>query len=124
MSEQTIAPGNRQSFTYDDIRHRMNGEPFDMCLVEHAEIAAIVAAVNVGIDPHLEVCFVPDRGDICDVDVTEIGEHRIEKQHFVFSEESLPVLLRRLLEDSSDEHWEGAHSIASSILAVLGIEIL
>ena len=48
---------------YATVRNAMNGEPFPMSLTDDDEIKAVVAAVNQGIDAHLEACFVPDRGD-------------------------------------------------------------
>ena len=49
--------------TYETIRQAMNGEPFTMSLTDTDEINAVIAAVNQGIDSHLEACFCPDRGD-------------------------------------------------------------
>ena len=48
---------------YETVRMAMNGEPFTMSLTDDDEIKAVVAAVNQGIDAHLEACYCPDRGD-------------------------------------------------------------
>ena len=48
---------------YETVRQAMDGEPFTMSLTDDDEINAVVAAVNQGIDAHLEACFCPDRGD-------------------------------------------------------------
>jgi hypothetical protein len=85
---------------------------------------AVQKAVNIGIDDHLEACFVPSRGDdfkdgvrkIKDVVVQNTLECRV-------SSESLPVLLRRLyeLEHESDELGDSPSSLADDILQTLGI---
>jgi hypothetical protein len=104
--------------TYETIRTAMNGEPFSMSLTDADEIKAVIAAVNQGIDAHLEACFCPDRGD-----QYEGGERKAGKLvlcrtlECVVSPESLPVLLRRLC-DSDDE---AGPSLAGDILTVLGI---
>jgi len=76
--------------------------------------------VNQGIDAHLEACFIPDRGDSY-----EWVEHKLKdgtvfavKLHCKVSRESLPVLLRRMLEDDGDE----ALSLRVDILEQLDIE--
>jgi hypothetical protein len=69
-------------------------------------------AVNQGIDARLQACYVPARGD----NYTVHGNRLICK----VSKESLPVLVRRLME-SGNEH---AESLASSICETLGIELI
>lgn len=72
----------------------------------------MIKVVNQGIDSHLEACFVPDRGDKYDV-------HGCRMTCKV-SRESLPVLVRRLME--SDD--ENAQSLASGICETIGIELI
>ncbi|MGO8746202.1 MAG: hypothetical protein ACLQNE_09450 [Thermoguttaceae bacterium] len=109
--------------TYRAIRRAMGNEPFTMSLVDTDEIGAVVAAVNEGIDSHLEACFCPERGDSYDG-----GERKAGKLVFCrtlecsISPESLPVLLRRLCEsDFGDTETENAGMrLAADILMVLG----
>lgn len=89
-----------------------NIAPYPMTLRSHDERNAIVHAVNQGIDSHLEACYVPARGDRYDN-----GGRGME---CLVSAESLPVLVRRLLEDG-DEH---AMSLASAICSTLEIELI
>jgi hypothetical protein len=104
---------------YEAVRSAMDGEPFTMSLTDQDEIRAIIAAVNQGIDAHLEACYCPERGDRY-----EGGERRAGKLVLcrtldcVVSPESLPVLLRRLFELEED----AADRLASDILTVLGID--
>jgi len=72
----------------------------------------VIRAVNQGIDAHLQACYVPARGDryIC-------GNGRLECH---VSRESLPVLVRRLLEEGDDEGM----SLASGICLTLNIELV
>ncbi len=110
---------------YETIRQAMNGEPFTMSLTDEDEIRAVIAAVNEGIDAHLEACYCPDRGDRY-----EGGKRRAGKLILCrtlecsVSPESLPVLLRRLCESElggdPDVQAEG-NQLASDILSVLGI---
>lgn len=83
---------------------------------------AAIAAVNQGIDAHLEVCFVPARGDRFRVQTPpgirgQISGPRLECR---VSPQSLPVLVRRLLESGDDT----AESLAASICQTLNIELL
>ncbi len=110
---------------YETIRRAMANEPFTMSLTDEDEIQAVIAAVNEGIDAHLEACFCPDRGDRY-----EGGKRRAGKLVLCrtlecsISLESLPVLLRRLCESElggdPDVQAEG-NRLASDILMVLGI---
>ncbi len=82
----------------------------------------IMAVVNQGIDGHLEACFVPDRGDSYEFKTPEgiagqISGPRLECR---VSPESLPVLVRRLMETGEDE----AEMLASSICQTLEIELV
>jgi hypothetical protein len=87
------------SVTYKAVRRAMDGQPYTMSLTDTDEIRAVVAAVNQGIDSHLEACFCPQRGDNYVGGKRTAGRltlcHTLE---CVVSPESLPVLLRRLLE--------------------------
>jgi hypothetical protein len=82
----------------------------------------VIAAVNQGIDAHLEACFVPARGDRFRMQTPEgirgkISGPRLECN---VSPQSLPVLIRRLIESGD----EGAESLASSICQTLDIELI
>jgi hypothetical protein len=109
---------------YETIRQAMANEPFTMSLTDTDEIKAVIAAVNEGIDAHLEACYCPDRGD-----KYEGGERRAGKLvlcrtlECVVSVESLPVLLRRLCEsDLGDPEVEAeGNRLASDILMCLGV---
>lgn len=103
--------------TYKQIR-KAHPQPYEMSLVGDA--ARIVQkAVNIGIDSHLQACFVPDRGD----KYTAKG-YRLD---CAVSCESLPVLLRRLTEmeytgkDGDDNDIGG--SLATAILNQIGIDV-
>jgi hypothetical protein len=108
---------------YETVRQAMNGEPFTMSLTDTDEIKAVIAAVNEGIDGHLEACFCPDRGDRYDGGKRKAGKlvlcHSLDCS---ISPESLPVLLRRLCEsDLGDAEAESAGMrLATDILYVLG----
>ena len=104
-------------FTYDAVRTAMNGEPFPMSLTDTDEINAIIAAVNQGIDAHLEACFCPDCGDRYDGGQRKAGKLFLcQTLECSVSPESLPVLLRRLCELDG----EAGMSLAADILTVLG----
>jgi len=82
----------------------------------------VIAAVNQGIDAYLEACFVPGRGDSFRLKTPPgirgtISGPRLECK---VSPESLPVLVRRLME-SEDEN---AESLASDICQTLEIELI
>ncbi len=108
---------------YETVRNVMNGEPFPMNLTEPDEIKAVVAAVNQGIDAHLEACYVPDRGDKYEGGKRKAGKlvlcHTLE---CAISPESLPTLLSRLCDsDLGDAETESAGMrLAADILLVLG----
>lgn len=76
------------------------------------DASVVKEAVSQGIDAHLEACFMPHRGDSYVVTGNRLA--------CKVSNESLPVLVRRLLE-SPDDH---AMSLASSICQTLGIELI
>ena len=104
--------------TYGTIRLVMEGHPFTMSLTDTDEIRAVIAAVNQGIDAHLEACFCPDRGDKYDGGKRKAGKLVLCRTlECVVSPESLPVLLRRLCDSDN----EAGTRLASDILTVLGI---
>ena len=82
----------------------------------------VINAVNQGIDSHLEACYVPARGDSFRLQTPpgirgRISGPRLECR---VSSQSLPVLIRRLME-SEDEQ---AESLASSMCQTMGIELI
>ena len=82
---------------YETVRMAMNGEPFTMSLTDDDEIKAVVAAVNQGIDAHLEACYCPDRGDKYEGGKRKAGKLVLCRTlECAVSPESLPTLLRRL----------------------------
>lgn len=110
--------------SYETVRKAMGGEPFTMSLTDTDEINAVVAAVNEGIDAHLEACYCPERGDSYEGGKRKAGKlvlcHTLE---CTISPESLPVLLRRLCESElgGDTEVQSAGSqLAADILYVLG----
>lgn len=114
--------GNLCTVSYEAVRKAMEGHPFTMSLTDTAEIKAVIAAVNQGIDSHLEACFCPERGDRYEGGKRKAGKlilcHTLECS---VSPESLPVLLRRLCElDGDVEVIDAANSLATDILMCLG----
>ena len=110
---------------YETIRQAMNGKPFTMSLTDSDEIQAVIAAVNEGIDAHLEACYCPDRGDRYEGGNRKAGKLVLCRTlECSISPESLPVLVRRLCESElggdADVQAEG-NRLASDILMVLGI---
>ncbi len=110
--------------TYKAVRKAMNGEPYTMSLTDTAEIKAVIAAVNQGIDAHLEACFCPDRGDRFEGGSRKAGKlllcHTLE---CVVSPESLPVLLRRLFDlDTDYDVADAGMCLAGDILMTLGFD--
>jgi hypothetical protein len=82
----------------------------------------VIAAVNQGIDSHLEACFVPFRGDSFRLETPQGIRGKISgpRLECTVSPQSLPVLVRRLME--SDD--ESAESLASDICPTLEIELI
>jgi hypothetical protein len=112
--------------SYETIRKAMNGEPFTMSLTDTDEIRAVVEAVNEGIDPYLEACFCPERGDRYEGGKRKAGKLVLCRTlECVVSPASLPVLLRRLCEselDGDTEVQSAGMQLAADILTVLGID--
>jgi len=106
---------NLCSITYEAVRSAMDGEPFKMSLTGDDEVA-VMEAVNQGIDSHLEVCYTPDYGDSYEKEErrTKSGKVHTVALSCTVSEESLPVLLRRLFENGDES------GIGGSILMSLG----
>lgn len=92
-------------------------EPYTMSLVGE-DARACQTAVNQGIDSHLEACFCPHLGD--SYRLQQRGNLPVVALECRVSPQSLPVLVRRLLE-SDNEH---ANSLASGICETLGIELV
>ena len=112
------------SVSYETVRQAMNGAPYTMSLTGPCDIQAVVAAVNQGIDSHLEACYCPERGDRYGGGQREAGKLVLCRTlECTISVESLPVLLRRLCElDLNDPPVEEeGMSLASNILETLGI---
>ena len=126
---------NLGTITYSRVMEA-HPEPYEMEL--RGEAAVVLAqTILVGIDSHLEACFVMERGDRClSQQVAHIATLNDEKviapyccNHpnslsVVVSAKSLPVLLRRLFEleyggdtDLQDE----ARSLADDILETIGL---
>jgi hypothetical protein len=103
----------------------MANEPFTMSLTDSDEIKAVIAAVNEGIDAHLEACYCPDRGDRYEGGKRRAGKLTLCRTlECVVSPESLPVLLRRLCESDlggDPEVQAEGNRLASDILMVLGV---
>jgi hypothetical protein len=111
---RTFRQENMVPVTYRAVREAMNGAMFPFTVRDANEVKAVLAAVNQGIDSHLEACFVPDESD----GYTPNGKGL----DCIISEHSLPVFLRRLYElDTGDEAVDDAGmSLASSIMTCLG----
>lgn len=106
-TEIIIVTSDMSRVSYAEVRKLMRGEPFDMKL-NHAAAQHVQRAVNQGIDAYLQACYIQDRGDSYEWR----GDNKL---HCVVSEESLPVLLRRLYATDDPD----AISIADDILYVL-----
>ena len=123
------------TITYSQVQEA-NPDPYEMEL--RGDDATVLAqAILVGIDSHLEACFVEERGDQCfSQQVAHIATlndqkviapyccHRPNFLKLVVSAKSLPVLLRRLFEleyggdtDLQDE----ARCLAQDILGSIGL---
>ncbi len=110
---------------YKTIHQAMGNEPFTMSLTNTDEIKAVIAAVNEGIDSHLEACFCPDRGDRYEGGKRKAGKLTLCRTlECVVSLESLPILLRRLCESElggDPEVQSEGNRLACDILLCLGI---
>jgi hypothetical protein len=110
---------------YETIRTAVANEPFTMSLTDEDEIKAVIAAVNEGIDSHLEACYCPDRGDRYEGGRRKAGKLVLCRTlDCTVSPESLPTLLRRLCESDLGGDVEvqaEGNRLASDILMCLGI---
>lgn len=103
-----------QEHTYDEIRDLMT-EPFVMQVVDK-DHKIVEKAVNIGIDAHLEACYVPEFGDRYEVKTTTVkGKVLAVKLDCHISKQSLPVLLRRLFEMDDDRAWQLGRDIIDSL---------
>lgn len=121
---ETTYPRLSFSFCWSDrlgaeILKRAGDDPYPIaCWQFSEEFAALAAAVNVGIDSHLEAIRF-DQGT----------DHR-GAPRFEIAPDSLPVLVRRLLDgdgitgEDSEDLWEWSHSLASGICETLGLELV
>jgi len=119
-----------QTVTYKEVREA-HPEPFPFTAVGE-DAAAVAQVVAMGIDSHLEACFVETRGDRClshpVVQIATLNDQSVgmpncgfrpRRLSLVFSPESLPVLLRRLFEHDfggDEDLQDAARSFAQSIL--------
>lgn len=112
-TDAEIIEHDGHKITYAAIRGKMAADPdvqadegrYYMHLKSQGDYGAVAKAVNQGIDARLQACMVPDRGD------RNVGGE------FWFSAESLPVLVRRLLEADDEE----AEMFARDVLDSLGL---
>lgn len=96
-----------------------SSEPYPIaCWPSSQDHQALAAAVNVGIDSHLEA-----------VSFTVDTDHRGAPRYWI-APESLSTLVRRLLdgdgitEDSNEELWAASQDLASGICQTLDIELI
>jgi hypothetical protein len=113
---------NMCEITYDLVRQAQGEKHYPMSLVGEAA-RAVERVVNIGIDSHLEACFVPDRGDSYEPGRRMVGDKVLTTTlECKVSPESLPVLLRRLYEELPDSRLgDAGASLASDILGTIGI---
>jgi hypothetical protein len=106
---------------YALVRKANGPKPYTMSLVGTA-VKAVQMAVNIGIDSHLEACFIPERGDSYEYRTQKIGGLIVAPRlECSVSSESLPVLIRRLFEITGEFENE-ARTLASDILSTIGIQ--
>ena len=111
---------NGDEVLYEEVRKAMGDDLYPMSLTGRwAE--AVKQAVNIGIDAHLEACFIREFGDSYEVNDRKVGDKVLTRAlDCKVSKESMPVLLRRLFEIEGDLQ-EPASSLASDILDSLGM---
>ncbi len=134
---ELIDCGDGRKITYDAVRKSIktdnDGRAYNMSLTGEAEIAAILTVVNIGIDSRLQACYSPAYGDSFkkgersfiateDTERWKAGDKVVHTRTLecTVSSKSLPVLLRRLYQDSTEENWDEATSLADGILMTLG----
>lgn len=121
----TVTNSDGVDISYEQIRRAQGDEPYPMRLKNRREVEAVLAAVNQGIDSHLEACFVPDRGDRYELGTFDVcGKTVGNCLDCEVSPESLPVLIRRLseLEHEDEEVAQEAWLLADDILGTLELE--
>ena len=97
-----------KEYTYSQIRSLMNGVPY-RARFGMTDSHSVKNALLMGIDSHLEACFLPSRGDVFDVE----GYHL----NCIISVVSFPILLRRLSEGN-----ENAQDLAVIMIDTLAPE--
>lgn len=103
-----------REYTYDEIRDLMT-EPFTMQVVGD-ELDIVTKVVNVGIDAHLEACYIPEFGDRYEVKTTTVkGKVLSVKLDCHVSKKSMPVLLRRLFESDDEKAWQLGRDIVDAL---------
>jgi len=123
---ETFTQENMCLVSYAAIREAQGDEPHHMSLTDGNEVAAVIAAVNVGIDSRLQAITG------CDFSA---GKRTIDgKPELVLcitmecsiSVEALPVLLRRLFDgngaEGDKEIFDAGMSLAGSMMMVLGFD--
>ena len=111
--------------TYRAVRKAMEGEPYTMSLTDTYEIRAVIEAVYIGIDSHLEGCFCSELGDRYKGGKRMAGKRLLCRTlECVVSIDSLPVLVRRLFElrNVGDDVLDAARRLAGDILLTLGFD--
>jgi hypothetical protein len=108
---------------YTAIVEACGGKHYPMTLAPE-EAAWVIAAVNIGIDSHLEACNVPQRGDSYKWISVPLGTTKwLRRLECKVSPQSLPTLLRRLNElefETEDDRWP--LDLVESILTTLGFD--
>lgn len=111
--DRAFQNANLCTITYEQVIDAMDA-PYTMEL-NLTDAQVVQEVVNLGIDSHLEACFVPSRGDAYQWDGRRLN--------CVVSKESLPVLLRRLFEydfGGDTEKIDLATCLGEDILQTLG----
>lgn len=132
---EIIRNSNGCVITYAAIRKAMKGEPFEMSMTGR-EVEVLIKVVNIGIDSRLQACNGPNdsyEGGERSFIATEDGPRWKKGDKVVhtrtlecsISPESLPVLLRRLYEDTEytgedDDDNDVGSLLANDILTCLG----
>ena len=118
---KTVTNQNNGQISYEAIRIAMQGKPYPMSLADDREIEVVTHAVNLRIDSRLQSCF-------CELDSYEAVDNapKWKKGDEVVlartlecsvSPDSLPVLLRRLFEDTEYVGEDGDDQDVGSLLA-------
>jgi hypothetical protein len=124
LTGKVVQNSDMINIPYADIVAACGGKPYPMTL-NPEEAAWVIAAVNIGIDSHLEACNVPSRGDSYRWGSRPFGTtHWVRRLVCKVSPQSLPTLLRRLTE--LDVEWDdasgGPECLVDTILQTLGFD--